>query len=317
MIINNDNFGEVISKLLRFCSEYPKVKNLESCGIIFNKEERTLKAINPFAFLRVDNVDIEINYPKDRPFYNVLLRDWTSIPFSAPVDSFMEARARDYNFVGKTVYYASNILKILNKDIEKVIDNRARYVFVQGYLPDGCAIITFKNENGKLVYKHPKISKEFIVSENSSIPEEFLEEDTPYIAALNMENNNIFLDILSKFGKTRSGMYVSEIRYDAKCLPRLNNLEIVHPDLTTCSNVLEPEVEGGEFISMPPIHVGAVLLHDILKAFLLCKSTKFILHYQEEVNKDLFLESVPVDDNDAKVRVYFPPLNIHKTIQRG
>lgn len=317
MIINERNFGEVVAKLLRVASEYPKIERYDTCGITFNKKERCLKIINSFAFVRVDNVDIEINISEDKPFYNVLTKEWTRNPYPADPDFFMSKRAETYNFVGKTEYYGTNILNILNKDIDKVLQGRARYVFVQGYLPQGCAIITFKDENGRPVFRHPKLDKEFVISENSTIPEEFINVGTSYICALDQCGDRINLDVLAKFGKTRSGMFVSEVKYDAKCLPRLNNLEIVHPDLTCCSNVLEPEEQGKELISMPPIHVGAVLLYDLLKVLLLCKSTRFTLHYQEEVNKDIFIESMPVDDDDVKVQIFFPPLDIHKTIQRG
>jgi len=314
MIINNENFGEVVAKMLRAASEYHKAERFDTCGIIFDKDDNSLKLISVWFFVRVTNVKIEIDIPRGKPFYNVLGKVWTEIPYEKPVEYYMEKRAESYNFVGRTEYYANNILNIINKETEKVLDLRARYVFVQGFLPQGCAAITFKEENGKPVFKAPKIPKKFVIDENSAIPEKFVQPGITYACTLNDCGDTVTLDVITKFGKTRSGMFVSEVKYDSKCLPRLNNLEIIHPELTVCSNILET---SDEEINMPPIHLGAMLLYDLLKILLICKTSKFNLHYQEKINDDIWIESVPEDYDDAKVSIFFPPYDYYKNIQRG
>ena len=314
MIINEKNFGEVVAKMLRAASEYHKAERFDTCGIVFDKEDNALRLISIWFFVRITNVKIEIDIPKGKPFYNVLTKQWTEIPYTKPLEYYQSKKEETYNFVGRTEYYATNILNIINKETDKVLDLRARYIFVQGFLPKGCAAITFKAENGKPVFKAPKIPKNFVIGKHSTIPEEFVQPGITYTCALNDCGDIIELDVITKFGKTRSGMYVSEIKYDSKCLPRLNNLEIIHPDLTVCSNVQE---SAKEELSMPPIHLGAMILYDLLKILLVCKTSKFNLHYQEEINKEVLIESIPIDDDDARVAIFLSPYDYYKNIQRG
>ena len=314
MIINEKNFGEFIAAALRAASEYHKVLRYDTCGVIFDKEKGTAKLISFCFYVEMENLKIELDIPENKPFYNVFLRQWTSMPYSKPIEYHVERRQSTYKFIGKTEYYANNILNIIQKEEEAVLDLRARFVFVQGFLPQGCAAVVFKGEKGNPTFELRGVNKRFVVSENSTIPKEFVEPGTAYACALNDTGSVVELDVLCKFGKTRSGLHVSEIMYDSKCLPRLNNLEIIHPDLTCCSNVLDT-VEGSS--SMPPIHVGAMVLYDLLKLFLMCKSSKFNLHFQENINSDIWIESIPQDEDDMKLSIFLTPYDYYKNIQRG
>lgn len=314
MIINEKNFGEFIAVALRAASEYHKVLRYNTCGIMFNKKEGTAKVISNYFYVEMSNLKIEIDIPEDKPFYNVFLKQWTSMPFSKPIEYHVEKAQAKYKFIGKTEYYANNILNIIKKEEEAVLDLRARFVFVQGFLPQGCAAVVFKGEKGNPVFELKGVDKRFVVSQNSTIPKEFVEPGIAYACALNDMGSVVELDVLCKFGKTRSGLYVSEIMYDSKCLPRLNNLEIIHPELTCCSNTLDT-VEG--LSTMPPIHVGAMILYDLLKFFLLCKSSKFNLHFQENINSDIWMESIPVDEEDMHLSIFLTPYDYYKNIQRG
>lgn len=313
MIINDKNFGEIIATTLRAASEYHKVLRFDTCGIAFDKEKGTIRIISFCFYVEISNVKIELDIPKDQPFYNILLKKWTSIPYSRPIEYYVEKKHSTYKFVGKTEYYANNILNIIKKEEEAVLDLRARFIFVQGFLPQGCAAVTFKGTKGNPVFELKGSNKNFVVSPNSTIPKEFIEPGVTYACALN-DNGNVELDVICKFGKTRSGLHTSEIMYDSKCLPRLSNLEIIHPELTSCSNTLD-SIDGAG--TMPPIHVGAMVLYDLLKIFILCKNSKFNLHFQEEINKDIWMESIPVDDTDARVSVFLAPYDYYKNIQRG
>lgn len=314
MIINEKNFGEFVAVSMRAASEYHKLFRYDTCGITFNKEQGTARIVSRYFYIEMSNLKIELDIPRDKPFYNILLKQWTSLPFSKPIEYHVERRHSTYKFIGRTEYYANNILNIIKKEEESVLDMRARFVFVQGFLPQGCAAIVFKGEKGNPVFELKGTNKRFIVSQHSTIPREFIEPGIAYACALNDCGDTVELDVLCKFGKTRAGLHVSEIMYDSKCLPRLNNLEIIHPDLTCCSNSLET-VEGTS--TMHPIHVGAMILYDVLKLFLLCKSSKFYLHFQEEINDDIWIESIPVDDEDMKLSIFLCPYDYYKNIQRG
>lgn len=313
MIINENNFGQVIATALRAAGEYHKSARYDTCGLVFDKENGTIRIISLYFYVEITNLKIEIDVPKDKPFYNVMSRSWTTVPYLKPIEYYVNKKHETYNFIGKTEYYANNILNIINKEKEKVLDLRARYVFVQGFLPQDGAAITFREENGKPVFSLKGVNKEFVIAKNSTIPEEYVKPGVTYACLLADRGDYIELNVISKFGKSRSGMYVSEVMYDSKCLPRLNSLEIIHPELTECSNVLLKPDE----ISMPPIHVGAMILYDLLKLFMLCKSSKFSLHFQEEINKDIWMESIPVDDDDARVSVFLSTYDYYKNIQRG
>lgn len=314
MIINEKNFGEFVAAALRAASEYHKVLRYDTCGIIFDKKKGMAKLISFCFYVEMENLRIELDIPEDKPFYNVLLRQWTSIPYNKPIEYHVEKRQSTYKFIGKTEYYANNILNIIKKEENAVLDLKARFVFVMGNLPQGCAAVMFQGEKGNPVFQLKGVNKKFVVSENSTIPREFVEPGIAYACALDDCGDTVYLDVLCKFGKTRSGLHVSEIMYDSNCLPRLNNLEIIHPELTCCSNVLDT-VAGSS--AMPPIHLGAMVLYDLLKLFLMCKSSKFNLHFQENINSDIWIESIPVDEEDMKLSIFLAPYDYYKNIQRG
>lgn len=313
MIINNENFGFIISTALRAAGEYHKSARYDTCGLAFDKERGTIRIISLYFYVEISNLKIEIDVPADKPFYNVVTKSWTSIPYMKPIEYYVNKKQETYKFIGKTEYYANNILNIIGKEKEKVLDLRARYIFVQGFLPEGGAAITFSEQDGKPVFALKGVDKKFLIARNSIIPEEYVKPGVTYACLLEDRGDCFEINVVSKFGKSRSGMYVSEVMYDAKCLPRLNSLEIIHPELTECSNVLDKP----EDISMPPIHVGAMILYDLLKLFIVCKSSKFNLHFQKEINADIWMESIPVDNEDPKVSVFLSTYDYYKNIQRG
>ena len=202
MIINEKNFGEFIAAALRAASEYHKVLRYDTCGVIFDKEKGTAKLISFCFYVEMENLKIELDIPANKPFYNVFLRQWTSMPYSKPIEYHVERRQSTYKFIGKTEYYANNILNIIQKEEEAVLDLRARFVFVQGFLPQGCAAVVFKGEKGNPTFELRGVNKRFVVSENSTIPKEFVEPGTAYACALNDTGSVVELDVLCKFTKS-------------------------------------------------------------------------------------------------------------------
>lgn len=314
MKINKDNFDEVISICLRAATEYQKVNFNASKGIIFDKGNHRIQMISPFFYIEILDVEIDLDIPKDKPFFNILFGEWGPVPLPRPIDDQVKEMIESCKFIGSTQYYASNIINIISKEMDPVMKQKARYVFNQGYLPEGTAAVTFKDENGKPVFKLGNSPKKFVIAGDSKIPEEFVVPGITYACKPTESGGVVELDVIKKFGKTSSGLYVSTKFYDSSCLPLLNEGSLIHPELTECSNVLDAIDEA---ITMPPVHVNALMLYDCLKTFLLCESTKFNMHFQEKLSTPIWLDGIKSKETDPKINIYIAPHNYHARIQIG
>lgn len=313
MVVNNENFGKVLDSCLRLASEFQKVNHNSARGILFDKEHGRIQIISIFFYAEISDVRIDLDIPAGKPFFNTMFNEWIEPPFPKDINGDVRAMIESCKFVGMTQYYASNIINIISKDIEAVTDLKARYVFNHGCLPEGSAAVKFREENGKPVFKLANSPKRFEIADNSHIPADKVVPGVTYACRPREVNGIVELDVLKKFGKTSSGMFVSTTYYDSNCLPLLNDGSIIHPELTECSNVFE----ACDDIKMPPIHVSAILLYDALKLMLLNKTTKFNLHFQEKINTFVRLESVRTCDTDAAINIYLAPLDLSARIQRG
>lgn len=314
MVVNNENFGKVLEACLRLASEFQKVNHNAARGILFDKTNGKIQIISVFFYAEISDVKIELDIPAGKPFFNTMFNEWIEPPFPKPIDGDVKAMIDSCKFVGMTQYYGSNIINIISRDIEAVMDLKARYVFSHGYLPENTAAVKFRDEDGKPVFRLANSSKKFVIAKDSVIPESNVVPGITYACRPRQSGDVVELDVLKKFGKTSSGMFVSDVYYDSSCLPMLNDGSIIHPDLAECSNIFEA---CDDEIKMPPIHVSAVLLYDALKLMLLNKSSKFNLHFQEKINTFIRLESVKTCDTDADINIYLAPLDLSARIQRG
>lgn len=314
MIIDEKEFNRVCDTMLRTATEYHKLGDTKTCGIYFDKENSVIRIISLYFFIEIQNADIRIDVPKNAPFFNIINNEWTDVPFARPMEEYMERKARSYEFVGRTEYYAKNIMSIIQKEEEKTMKLKTRYVFVQGFLDEGTAILTFKSINDRL-YSEIK-GRKFVVDKNSFIPEQYVIPGLTYaVSVTGTSNGCITVDVIERFGRTRSGLYVTETVFNAeKCLPLLDKIRNVHEQLTECSDVLD--TINNEVV-MPPIHMNAMMLMDLLRIFTLNTSTKFSLHFQQNINSDIFMESIPEGDEDYKILIYASTLDYYRTIQRG
>lgn len=309
--VTEEVFGQFIDLGYKAMCDYIKVGRFDTCGLFVDKLKGTIRIISPFFYVEVNDLRFEMEVPNE--FYNVYANEWTKSPYEVNIADVVNNRHQNYKFIGKTEYYANNIINILKTDMDRVIDGSSRYIFVQGTLPDGAAIVTFKEKNGDLYFEIPGFDKEFIIDEKSEIPKSDIKPGVTYACYTEETSRSVYLDVICKFGKTRSGMYSSEIFYDASCLPLLDELKIVDPKLTECSNMLDiaPDTH------MPPIHVGSMILYDLLKMFLICRNSKFQLHFQEKINSDIMMESTSDDANDPHISVFLAPYDYYKNVQIG
>lgn len=316
MIINNENFYEVIDILLRTATVYSPSQDFSFSGILFNKERRSVSVRQVYFLLDIENVDIQIDIDPSKPFFNVALRTWMSAPPKMDMNILRKDLIETNKFIGKTEYYANNILNNIKKEEEMVLKRKTRYIFVNGFMPQGHAAVTFSfDANGRPFYSNSRIPKKFVIDSESTIPQECLAPGVTYTCSVeDMGDGTIRIDPVTKFGKTRSGLLISPELFDPVIMPKLDSLEIIHPELMECSNTLDM-VEG--FNAMPPIHTSTILLYDLLKTFMLCKSSKFELHFQERINSLIMLTNKPQDDKDPLITIYLAVRDYYGGIQEG
>lgn len=315
MVVNTKNFGYVISRMVELVGQYGVVdQTLYGRRVIkFDKKNRMLEAISPFYILTVENVDIDLPIEEPNIYYNVMFQKWQPCPTDKEKT---EAKIKEIftgmDFIGKTLFYANNILNLMDIKREYVDSEQTRYVFVNGFLPsEDCAPMTFNIVNG-VPERVMKNGIKFIVSENSEIPREYVKSgDTYAVRPVGKEGNNIVVDVLCRFGRMRSGLVVSTRPYTSDKLALVNKLEIVHPELTECTNDLS--LKPG-FSAMPPIHFGGKLLYDVLKVFTLAKSSKVELHFQEGISTLTLLTNVEQDKDDVKITCILAPLDLNARV---
>lgn len=300
MKINEQNFGEVLSRLAKAAGGYGTMLNdtYEDRCIHFDKQNKRLSIINPFFCIQLENVQIDLNIDDTNCFYNVITRSWGPCPRNKiKYQEMIDGVKRNLKFIGRTEFYANNLINVMEKEKEFVNTHQARYIFVHGFLPEGAAPVIFKDEGYPV--SHLKNGKRILVDNSSDIPKEAVRPGDAYaVKVVGKSGNDILVNVLCRFGKTRSGLLVSADKpYTSKYLPLLSNLEIIHPELTECSNFLD--IQQG--YTMPPIHLEALYLYNILITMMLCKSSKFSLFFQEKINEPIYIESQPQDEDDVLV----------------
>lgn len=317
-VVNNENFEDVVDMLKGLSSSYHSATVERVKGIIFLKDENMIKIVNHFSVTEIENVDIQVKVPPMKPFWDIISDEWEEIPHKSPLPNIKDL-VEKAEFIGRTEYNNKNILIIMNKEYDKVSDLKTRYVFSQGFLPEGCMCAQFKIINGEPIFEIPNFPKKFVVSENSSIPKEYLKEKIIYQCGLDDQGDVVVLDVISKFGKTKSGLITTDIAFDCKSLPSVNSFFGIHPELMTCSNMLDiNKDENDEPLTMPPIHVPGKFLYDIMFVFNLCKNGFFYIHFQErnlnsnEKDRFILLESSSKDKDEPKIRVILTPIQLYE-----
>lgn len=312
MKLTAEKFEEIRDYTFRLMSEHHSPTALAFYGAYFDVEKDLILMLTPAFVAEIHNVDSKEFINKEKPFYNAAWNEFMSVPYNRPIESFFK-EIGDFHAIGHTTYSATDIINILKRHEKYVLDGVARYVFVQGFLPEGCAPIKFKNVNGKPFFGLPNNPTEFTIDEDSVIPERYIEFDKSYACEVINKDSGYSLNVLELFGKTRSGLIISEKNWRPEYLEKANRLEGLYSDQMICSNILE--IAEGEV--MPPIHMTPIMLYDVLKIFMLCKNPIFNLVFQKEVNSHVRLESVPQDDDDLFIRVHFHVKDQSYGIQRG
>lgn len=332
MKLTEQKFNEVLSYLLRSSTEYHNPGKYNFYGIVFDKEKRAALVITPVFVIEVNNIDMGNFVPDDKPFFNCIFKEFTELKY--PVNPELEKLAKEgkesittrkiidellaemgeFNFVGKTVYSITNILDIMQRAKKEVmIDESTRYVFSQGFLPPDTAAIKFsKGTDGKPFFSLKGVDKEFKVSQYSTVPFDIIEAGETYACAVNDMESYFSLDVITKFGKTRSGLIISDGIFEKENIPKINNFEGVPVDLMTCSNVLDMQPNQ----IMSPIHIDGLILYDVMRVFLMCKNPLVELHFQKSSDDFLMFSSIPVDDDDVYIRAYMGPLRQNYGCQR-
>ena len=317
MLINKENFGFVISKMVRLVGEYGAMDQTcyDNRIICFDKTNRKMEMISPCYIMILENVDIDLPIEEPNNCYNVMLQRWQQMPERIDVakkNNKVREEFEKLKLIGRTSFYANNIMKVMDLQKRYVDSEQARYIFVHGFLPDEtCAPMTFVIENGKPI-RRMKSGKAFVVNGNSPIPEEAIKAgDTYAVKPVGKDGSNIIVDVLCRFGKTRSGLLVSPRLFTSDKLALANKLEIIHPELTECSNFLELE-EG--YSQMPPIHFKAKLLYNVLKVFNLAQSSKVIMNFQEEIASPVLLTNEPQGKDDIIITCLLAPLSLNSRV---
>lgn len=318
--LSNSNMDEFMAKVFPAASSYSEVKLSEnSKGILFDKQENKVIIGSPFFGVEIGNIDIQIDVPPVTPFFDVVEKKWTK-PNDIALD--LQNNFKDIisnaNFIGYTSYYANNIINMLSKQVKPLAEFKCRYIFNQGYIPEGCMCVTFKMIGGDPIFELRGTNLKFVISDYSRIPKDKIQEGT-YICAIDNQGDTVVLDVLSKYGKTRSGLNISEIYFDGSKLEAVNGMMEIPPELMVCSNVLEVREfnNDGEPLSMPPIHLGALLLYDLLHLFTLCRTGKFNLYFKEKTDEPVFLESQSQHPDDPKINIYMSCIRLDGRIQEG
>lgn len=313
MKLNNETFKNLKDYALRAMSEYHSPGKLLFYGAFCDKQKRTIFMLSPYFAVEIENVDMDEFVSDEKPFYNSALDEFTSYPYEAPIEVIMSEMG-EFNPIGHTTYSATDIIRIMDKAKKEVFNRTSRYVFAQGFLPEGTAPIKFRaGQDGRPFFSMPNANKEFIISEYSTIPEQYIIPERSYACRLNDVGSHYTIDVVEMFGKTKSGLVISEECFDPANLDSINSFEGLYSELMVCSNTLE--IADGAV--MPPIHLGSLLFYDILKIFMSCKNPVFNLVFQEAVNSRVILENVPEGEDDIAIRVHVATLNQEYGFQRG
>lgn len=317
MVVNKENFGWVISKMVRLVGLYgvSDQTSYDNRVVLFDKKNRRIESVSPFYIMAIDNVDIDLPIEEPKNCYNVMLQKWQEMPERIDIAKKNNKVKEEFDklkLIGRTSFYANNIMKVMDMQRKYVDADQARYIFVHGFLPDEtCAPMTFNIEGEKPI-RRMRSGKAFIVSEGSPIPPEAIKAgDTYAVKPVGKDGNNIIVDVLCRFGKSRSGLLVSPRPFTSDKLALANRLEIIHPELTECSNFLELK-EG--YKQMPPIHFKAKLLYNILKVFNLAESSKVILNFQEQIASPALLVNEPQSKDDIEITFLVAPLTLDSRV---
>lgn len=315
--VTQENFDKIVEDLYSAATTHSSAGYYSSKGIIFNKPENRILVCNPVFMIDIRDVEIDIPVNPMTSFFDLVDGVWKEIPFKIDPFKYLEDSVNKCRFIGKTAYYGKNIMKIINLEMKKSIDQKTRYIFTHGFLADNCMCATFNLVGGEPVFEIQGFPKKFRISEHSMIPKEHVKEET-YACSFEDLGDVIELNVITKHGKTRSGLIVSENYFDGRALAPINGFMDVHPELMTCSNVLEiAKDDRGEPLTMPPIHLSSITLYDCLQAFKICKESYFYLHFQEKVNQPIMLESASVHPDDPKVFIVTSPLRLDGGIKNG
>lgn len=330
-VLDQAMFDKIVSYSLGGVSDHKNPKRITKSGIFFDKKNKSIVIASPFTLIEISNIEIGNIVPDDAPFFNSPMGEFRQYPFTKSVEE-LYAEIGEFKPVGHVTYSATDIINILEPAIRHSRDrdfetprskndymNRisvvpGRYVFVQGFLPEGCAPVKFKNVGGRPSFSLKGVSKPFVISSNSNIPEKYVVPDKCYACRVTETPERFELDVVSLFGKTKSGLVMATGGYyDHNNLELINRLEGLYTDMMVCSDLLVKNEE----CYMPPIHLTVELLYDTLKMFMLAEVPLFDLIFQEEVNSHILLQSKPQNDNEILIRAYMAVKDLTYKYQIG
>lgn len=306
MELTKQKFEELINLTKRSAVEYHNPKYYQYYGVTFDKTKNTIILMAATHVIEISNIKIN-DISEDKPFFNCMFNEFTPMPFQiAPLLEEMGPM----NFIGRVQYPAPNLFDILLKAEKEVIENKTRMVFVQGFVQKGTAPAKLSLIDGAIglnlksgvLRVHPK----------SHLQADTLIPGETYMCAIISEGDEKYLDVISKFGKARAGLLITDGVFDPAWIPSINALEKIDAALTTSSNKVD--IMPNEII--PPIHIDGAILYDTLKVFAFIQNPMIEMHFQRESAAPVMFQNNPQNDDEPQIKVFIAPLDQSYGYQR-
>jgi hypothetical protein len=236
---------------------------------------------------------------------------YTKIPYRVGINDIIKA-VHGFQFVGKTVFPVTNFINRLDA-LNDTDRKKSRVVFTQTFKEQGDTLLKFVRNGQRMEFRHPAIPKPFLIDmQNSAIPEQFVVPGTAYRCKVNEKEDAVYVNVLEPYGKVRAGIIHSKAGFDPRNMEAVHKFIGVPQDLMICTNVVEPV----ENFKMPPIHLDATMLYDLLKVFLSSNCKHVEMHFGDDPNKHVMFRNVKANPDDLQITVYVATLNPFVGIQR-
>jgi len=219
----------------------------------------------------------------------------------------------DFNFVGQVTFPITNLINRLDT-LDDNKKKKARVVITQTIKEEDDILVKFAFNGQQLEFK-PNGIKPFRIANNSLIPGQFVKPGVSYRCKEVEEletGDAYYMNVIEPYGKVRAGVIYSEAGFIPTNMDMIHRLIGVPQESILCTNICQPE----ENLRMPPIHLSAIMLYDLLKVFLVTNSKLIEMHFGDDPNKHVMFKNIKENPDDLQVTIYVATLDPGLGIQR-
>ena len=245
-------------------------------------------------------------------FFSFFENKYISRPYRITMEEII-GTINDFEFIGQATFPITNLMNRIDVfDDEK--KKKSRVVITPTIKEHDDVLLKFSFNGQNLEYK-PAGVKPLRVAQNSMIPEQFVRPGVSYRCkeVEDLETSEAYyMNVIEPYGRVRAGVIYSEAGFIPNNMDAIHRLVGVPQEAILCTNICQPE----DNLIMPPIHLSAIMLYDLLKIFLVTNNPLIEMHFGDDPNKHVMFKNIKQKEDDLQVTIYMATLDPGLGIQR-